>query len=221
VLTMPYGTTPPNEPWLLKHRFCSILKLHDIRIPTLIGVNANERLAKQMVISNVEIDGYFLYNIDLYHKLEQIVVKTIEESSFETLETLGTHLVKRIIKWFIHSEFDSFMYSGNNLKWTMENPTAFPILGAGGKSGREITRDFDQLVTVCLEKPSAVMFADSPMIEVRRHADPSVDVTGVSKDLLNQMVGLVRETGKASAVPFPLQGRLDEWIRVTDPQDTT
>lgn len=55
--------------------FCSILKLHDIRIPTLIGVNANERLAKQMVIANIEIDGYMVYYGDLYHKLEQVVVK--------------------------------------------------------------------------------------------------------------------------------------------------
>lgn len=71
VLTMPH----PNGP---AYTICSILKLHDLRIPTLIGVNANERLAKQMVIANVEIDGYLVTDFDLYHKLEQIVVKVYQ-----------------------------------------------------------------------------------------------------------------------------------------------
>lgn len=50
------------------------LALHDLRIPTLIGVNSNERLAKQIVVANVEIDGYALLG-DEYCELEQVVVK--------------------------------------------------------------------------------------------------------------------------------------------------
>lgn len=34
------------------------VKVHDVRIPILIGVNPNEREAKQVVIANVDIDGF-------------------------------------------------------------------------------------------------------------------------------------------------------------------
>jgi dihydroneopterin aldolase len=53
----------------------SVLKIHNIRIPTLIGVNSKERLAKQMVIVNVEIDPYVCKENDRYNELEQIIVK--------------------------------------------------------------------------------------------------------------------------------------------------
>ena len=53
----------------------AVLKLHDIRIPTLIGLNANERLAKQMVIASVEVDPYCVAEMDHYNELEQLVVK--------------------------------------------------------------------------------------------------------------------------------------------------
>ncbi len=77
------------------------LKLENIRIPTLIGLNANERLAKQMVIATVEIDPYCVTEMDHYNELEQIVVKSLEESAFETLESLAIHLTSRITKHFI------------------------------------------------------------------------------------------------------------------------
>lgn len=191
-------TIPLPRPGIESATFCSVLKLHDIRIPTLIGVNSNERLAKQMVIANIEIDGYSLYHMDLYHKLEQIVVKTIEESSFDTLESLGTHLVRRIIKWFLYAEFRTFVKPPN------EDPEV----------------QFGQLVIVSLEKPSAVMFAESPAVEVRRHADPRH-----SRELLNQIFESSKRNHvdmvAGGIVPFPLQGRLDDWIRETDPFDTT
>lgn len=53
----------------------SVLKLENIRIPTLIGLNPNERLAKQMVIATVEIDPYVVADQDHYNELEQIIVK--------------------------------------------------------------------------------------------------------------------------------------------------
>jgi dihydroneopterin aldolase len=49
------------------------LRLHDLKIPTLIGVNANERLAKQMVVANIEIDRWQKPE-DCYVELERIVV---------------------------------------------------------------------------------------------------------------------------------------------------
>lgn len=58
-----------------KGAYCSILKIHDIRIPTLIGVNKKERLAKQIVVVNVEVDPYICKERDFYNELEQIITK--------------------------------------------------------------------------------------------------------------------------------------------------
>jgi dihydroneopterin aldolase len=66
--------TTSNEPWR-SDSYCSVLEIHNIRIPTLIGVNANERLAKQMLVISVEIDPYVCRRHDCYNELEQIVVK--------------------------------------------------------------------------------------------------------------------------------------------------
>lgn len=55
--------------------YSAVLKLENIKIPTLIGLNPNERLAKQMVITTVEIDPYVVVGQDHYNELEQIVVK--------------------------------------------------------------------------------------------------------------------------------------------------
>lgn len=50
------------------------LRIHKLRVPTLIGVNDNERKAKQFVITDVEIDKFDYYP-DLYCELENIIVK--------------------------------------------------------------------------------------------------------------------------------------------------
>lgn len=50
------------------------LKIHGLRVPTLIGVNSNERMAKQVVIASVEVDR-LEDDVDVYPELEQAVVK--------------------------------------------------------------------------------------------------------------------------------------------------
>jgi len=52
------------------------MKLHRLRVPTLIGVNSNERCSKQVVIVDVEIDK-FDYAPDVYTVLESLVVKVM------------------------------------------------------------------------------------------------------------------------------------------------
>lgn len=49
------------------------LKICGLRVPTLIGVNSNERLAKQVVIANLEIDGLDDKN-DTFCLLEDVFV---------------------------------------------------------------------------------------------------------------------------------------------------
>jgi dihydroneopterin aldolase len=61
-------------------KFSSVLRLHDLRIPTLVGVNPNERLAKQILVVNVELDPWI--KEESYNELEEIVVKVLISPSF-------------------------------------------------------------------------------------------------------------------------------------------
>jgi dihydroneopterin aldolase len=51
----------------------SVLYLHNVRIPCLIGVNSNERLQKQPVVVNLWIDGVDGSRIDDYPELESLL----------------------------------------------------------------------------------------------------------------------------------------------------
>lgn len=51
------------------------LRLHDLRVPTLVGVNENERLARQFVVATVTLDKFNPVAEDHYTALEALVVK--------------------------------------------------------------------------------------------------------------------------------------------------
>ncbi|KAJ2973212.1 hypothetical protein NUW58_g8993 [Xylaria curta] len=89
-----------------------------------------------MVVVDVEIDR-FDSREDIHVELEKLVVETLEASSFETLEALGTHIANKIL--------DDFRIG--------DSP--------------QLMRDRGWQVGVCLEKPIAVPFADCPSVEVR------------------------------------------------------
>lgn len=61
-----------NEP--SPNAYAMTLKIKELYIPCLIGVNSVERNAKQMVIANVELDRCVGPNIE-YYKIEELVVK--------------------------------------------------------------------------------------------------------------------------------------------------
>ena len=151
----------------------TVLRIHRASLLALIGVNANERLMKQRVIVSVALDRVQAQISETYFALEQIVEKTVEESSYETLESLAEDLAARIIKFFVLSQ----------------PPTALPA-PAG--------------VRITIEKPNAIPFADAPVIEIYRSAEES-DV---------HVKKMVAELGlKRPQIPFPLQGRLDEFLQ--------
>jgi dihydroneopterin aldolase len=50
------------------------LRIHGLRVPTLIGVNPNERQAKQMVIADIELDS-LTSAVEAYTHLESCVVQ--------------------------------------------------------------------------------------------------------------------------------------------------
>ncbi|KAK6864756.1 dihydroneopterin aldolase family protein [Apiospora arundinis] len=112
------------------------LRIHGLHIPTLIGVNANERQAKQMVVADVEIDRLDTTR-DIHPEVEKLVFETMDTSSFETLEALGTLLADKIL---------------NEFKVGDEPKTA---------------RERGWQVKISLAKPIAVPFADCPAVEIK------------------------------------------------------
>ncbi|KAF4629213.1 hypothetical protein G7Y89_g8941 [Cudoniella acicularis] len=163
----------PVEPKALSR----VLALHNLSIPTLIGVNPNERLAKQIVIANIELDQW-TDAVDPYPQLEQVVVKTIEESSFQTLEALATHVCQRVIKYLVIPQY------------IPKGPNAIC-----------------PLVRIRLEKPTAVTMADAPVVELVVNSGPQVTAAFYSFQQIQDY-----STIKVTKVPFPLQGKLNDWI---------
>lgn len=168
VLSMGHCT----EPQLASH----ILTLRRLAVPCIIGVNSHERDMKQMVIATISIDKASETELnERFYEIEQLVVKTTEESFYETLEALAEDLSSRVIKHCI---------------WA-------PAIGAHFEPNVAGVR-------VSLEKPSAVPFAEAPVIEIYRSAqrdDPAVQ-------------RILTELGnKPPRIPFPLPGRLDEFLR--------
>jgi dihydroneopterin aldolase len=70
---------PRFEPNNIEDSYASSLVLHDLRVSTLIGVNSNERLAKQLVIASIEIDEWIMER-DMYNELEELVFKVRQSS---------------------------------------------------------------------------------------------------------------------------------------------
>ncbi|KAM3499977.1 hypothetical protein MY11210_009564 [Beauveria gryllotalpidicola] len=105
------------------------LKIHRLRVPTLIGVNSNERLAKQVVIASVEIDRLD-DDADVYPELEQVVVTVMSESSYETLEALGTRLTVVIAAHLDRKHTPPRDGAGWNINISLEKPIAVPLADA-------------------------------------------------------------------------------------------
>lgn len=102
-----------------------VLYLKNVRVPCLIGVNSHERLMKQPVVASLWIDCLAKDQTDEYIKVEQILTKAIEESSFETLESLATTVVAQLMNGFVHS-----FSPGANIRLRVTKPMAVPFADA-------------------------------------------------------------------------------------------
>jgi hypothetical protein len=73
-----------------------------------------------------------------------------------------------------------------------------------------------QRIRISLSKPTAVTFADAPSVSVLVDSDPSKSQE--VKELWSQreLAYSLRGGAKEMVVPFPLEGRLDEWIARTE-----
>jgi hypothetical protein len=67
-----------------------------------------------------------------------------------------------------------------------------------------------QRVRIRLEKPTAVMFADAPAVEILVDSDPKVN---------RDVESLWRDYEVVRQPPFPLESRLDEWISLNESDD--
>jgi hypothetical protein len=75
-------------------------------------------------------------------------------------------------------------------------------------------------VRICLDKPSAITFAEAPSIEIVRSSDPAKDKD--AERLMGEWVSYA--DGKDTVgkrIPYPLQGKLSEWISLNCPGDST
>ncbi|KXH39447.1 FolB domain-containing protein [Colletotrichum salicis] len=125
--------------------YSSTLRFNKLRVPTLIGVNDNERLARQIVVVSVEIEGYNGYS-DSYVEIESFIVKSwhqkiLGDSSFETLEALGPAITQGVRRYYqersdIHEPL--VRPADWNIKVIMEKPTAITLAAASCVEYREL-----------------------------------------------------------------------------------
>lgn len=106
----------------------------------------------------------------------------MEESSFQTLEALASHISQRIIIYFLIPHYPA----------DQQEDTKNPLPGWNY-----------QRIRIKLEKPTAVTFADAPVVEMLVDSDPKI----------NKDVGSLWENaGVVRLPPFPLEGKLGDWI---------
>lgn len=101
------------------------LRVEDLCVPTLVGVNDNERLARQVVRATVTLDG-FPHEGDPYVDVERVVVKAMTESSFETLEALGAYIAQAVAWKYGHGPANASR-KDMSVHVRMEKPSAVPL----------------------------------------------------------------------------------------------
>lgn len=104
----------------------NVLYLRDVRIPCLIGVNANERLQKQPVVLNVWVDNIHDSRVEDYPQLEALLFELISGSTFQTIESLLAWLVEELRQKFFTQEVDQSAW----IKLRIEKPHAVPFADA-------------------------------------------------------------------------------------------
>ncbi|TGO58591.1 hypothetical protein BCON_0053g00260 [Botryotinia convoluta] len=176
------------------------LRLHDLTVPTIIGLLPKERTMKQNVVANIEIDRWIGQG-DLHWDMQQIVVKTIEESSFKTLEALAEHISKNIIRHsliptmmkqaFTKDKWDELTDDYIDVPWEETHvPKLCPI------------------VKIKLEKPS-IYIDTTPGVEMSMDIRPLCD---------SPYFYLWEGYKRLRLCPRPLIGTLTDWIAQEHPE---
>ncbi|KAL9077869.1 MAG: hypothetical protein Q9157_003200 [Trypethelium eluteriae] len=114
---------------MLREGFDSlVIYFKNVRTSALLGVNAHERVLKQPVIANVWLDDpKEEIQIPLHvRSAEKCIIEAIEQSSFETLESLSTAVADRVLDNLFVAEKE--MQVGISVK--IAKPLAIPFAEA-------------------------------------------------------------------------------------------
>ncbi|GAB7350206.1 hypothetical protein MBLNU459_g0865t1 [Dothideomycetes sp. NU459] len=114
-----------------------MLHLSNVFLPTLIGVNSNERKSKQKLFVSLWIGGVAADDAETYTELEQ----SIEPTAFETLESLAVHVIRTLYK-----KYSPLKGKGTTVRLRFEKPQAVPFAEAPVieifRSSEELTKSF-------------------------------------------------------------------------------
>ncbi|ESZ92384.1 hypothetical protein SBOR_7239 [Sclerotinia borealis F-4128] len=184
----------------------STLRVHDLTVSTIIGMLEKERIRKQKVVANVEIDRWHWLGDD-HWDMEQIILKTIEESTFKTLEALAEHICKRVARYFLipmivkRLRIDSAKYAN---KWEIfdddytKNPWEETIVSY-----------LCPFIKIKLEKPG-IYLDTTPGVEMTMDIRPSP----------RSPYFYLWKGYKTLKIPDrPFEGTLKDWIAKNDPED--
>ncbi|KAI9650499.1 hypothetical protein NHQ30_000515 [Ciborinia camelliae] len=182
------------------------LRVHDLTVPTIIGMLKKERTMKQNVVANIEIDKWN-WSGDFYSDMEQIALKTIEETSFQTLEALAEYIGKRITRHFLIPNIIKKLSTEN-----AEAATRWESLSNDYTQVPWETLDVMRLCPILkikLEKPS--IYIDTT---------PGVEMTMDTRPLPNSPYLDLWKGYKTLEMPErPIRGTLDDWIAEKYPED--
>ncbi|KAK6193206.1 hypothetical protein LQW54_012700 [Pestalotiopsis sp. IQ-011] len=102
------------------------LRLHELRVPVLIGVNDNERKAKQMVVADVEVDRLDVTR-DIHPELEALITEASLKKA-HVLEALGALVAGKILDEFkIGDDPKTGRERGWQVKISLGKPIAVPF----------------------------------------------------------------------------------------------
>ncbi|KHO00015.1 dihydropteroate synthase [Metarhizium album ARSEF 1941] len=120
------------------------LSVCDLRIPILIGVNPNERRARQAVVANVDVDR-FDDPRDSYSCLEGVIATAMTGSSFETVEALLADVAAHVAAYLAENHAQPADGGGWQLRVAVEKPIA--VVSADGPCVELRVNTNDVLVT--------------------------------------------------------------------------
>ncbi|QSZ31254.1 hypothetical protein DSL72_000817 [Monilinia vaccinii-corymbosi] len=184
------------------------LRVHDLTVPIIIGMLDKERVRKQNVVANVEIDRYQSIG-DLHWDIEQMILRTMEESSFQTLEALAEQIGKRVTRHILIPNLIAKVRSESakaNNKWESYSDDY-----------KMVPWKKTEIINLCstikikLEKPG--IYIDTT---------PGVEMTMDIRPLPNSpYFSLWKGYKRLSTPKRPFEGSLNEWIAKNSPEGMT
>ncbi|KAI7159942.1 hypothetical protein KC349_g3830 [Hortaea werneckii] len=128
--------------------------LNEVKIMTLVGVNAYERQAEQPLLIGVNVTRWVQSEgevewpkMEAMAGLETKVAEIIKPTTFETLETLADHTAKLLQEEFLATRFPQ----GCILRLTISKPRAIPFADAPAV---EVVRNNHENLRGCVDRES-------------------------------------------------------------------